>query len=261
MPESRSERRARNVLAGLGRFGDDQGLGAADALELIEAFCARGDVAWRSSTRGTYRSVLRQVSGSPGPGLAHAGAQAATSYSAQERSELWSMVSSQRTRSRRHSALALVALGLGAGLRPREIISARASDVRRRSGKVFVAVSGHDRRRVAVAPLNAAVLVELAKGVGEGFVFHPEPADRSYPNFINVFCHKLVRDPDAPLLCTRRLRSSFICDHLAHATRLSVLLEQAGIKEVESLLRYCRYVEGAPQSKAALRMKLAEQQR
>jgi hypothetical protein len=100
----------------------------------------------------------------------------------------------------------------------------------------------------------------VAAGRGDE-LFHPEEAVRSYPNFVNDFCRQLVRDPgDAPL-SANRCRASFICDHLAQGADLSVLLEVAGIKEVESLLRYARHVDGAPASKAALRAVLATEGR
>jgi hypothetical protein len=88
-------------------------------------------------------------------------------------------------------------------------------------------------------------------------LFHPEAADRSYPNFVNDFCRQLEADPGAPRLSVSRARASFICDHLGAGTALAVVLEMTGLAEVESLLRYCRHVETAPQSKAALRATLA----
>jgi hypothetical protein len=90
-------------------------------------------------------------------------------------------------------------------------------------------------------------------------LFHRQATDRSYYNFVNDFCRQLVCDPAAPKLSANRCRSSFICDHLAAGTPLSVLLEMSGVKEVESLLRYARHVEGAPRSKAALRRLLASE--
>jgi integrase len=253
----RSARRQRLLISCFEGFCGAEGLEAVYHPELIEAFCARGGT-WRSSTRGTYRSVLRQLAGSPQTvGLFHPAAPAVSPYSAKERTELWSMANSQRAPWRRRSALALVALGLGAGLRPGEVLSARGKDVVKANGKIRVVVRG-GARSVPVASQAACVLLQLSRQVGPGFLFHPEPADRSYANFINVFCHKLVRDPQAPLLSMRRARSSYICDHLAAHTPLRRLLQITGISEVGSLLRYARHVEGAPHSKAELRLLLAE---
>jgi hypothetical protein len=68
-----------------------------------------------------------------------------------------------------------------------------------------------------------------------------------------------VADPGSARLNSSRCRSSFICDHLGCETPLCTVLEQAGITEVESLLRYARYVSAAPQSKAALREQMRKQ--
>jgi integrase len=154
---------------------------------------------------------------------------------------------------RRHSALVLLALGIGAGLRAGEIALAETDDVvgARRSLRVSVGA-----RSVRVHPDYAALLAKLAKRTDGTFLFHRPAVDRTYYNFVNDFCRQLVCDPAAPRLSVNRCRSSFICDHLAAGTPLSVLLEMSGIKEVESLLRYARHVDGAPRSKAALRQRL-----
>jgi integrase len=263
MGSDRSATRARHVLHGLGRFCAEEGLGPGPVLrsEVIEAFVAKELATSASSTRGTYRSVLRALGATKGPpGAApYSGSSALSPYAASERAELLSIACSQRAPWKRHSALVAICLGMGAGLRAGELTRALAQDVSRGHRGVVVYVRGDKARAVKVQGPYAGLLDRLAGQVPRGaHLFHPDPADRSYPNFINVFCHKLVRDPGAPLLCTRRLRSSFICDHLAAGTRLSELLEQSGISEVESLLRYARHVSSAPQSKAALRQKMHE---
>ncbi len=112
-------------------------------------------------------------------------------------------------------------------------------------------------RLVAVNDHEAGLVSVLATISGGGYLFHPEEADRTYKNFVNDFCRQLVCDPGAPRLSVSRCRSSYICDHLATGTRLQVLLEQAGIEDVESLVRYTGHVEGSPRSKAGLRHLLA----
>jgi hypothetical protein len=110
---------------------------------------------------------------------------------------------------------------------------------------------------VTARPPYAELLAQVARDTPGEHLFHPQEADRSYPNFVNDFCRQLVADPAAVKLSANRCRSSFICDHLAAGTPLSVLLEMSGIKEVESLLRYAVHVKDAPHSKAALRRQLA----
>jgi integrase len=245
--------RERSVLARLEHFCDQEGLGAATrGGEVVAAFVDKGLKDRAPSTRGTYRSVLRRVAGPSGvqAGAPFSGSPAPAPYGPEERSELWALAMAQPKAWRRHSALMLLALGIGAGLRAGEIALAETDDVvgRTRSLRVNVGV-----RTVRVQPDYAGPLAELAKRTEGQFLFHRQTVDRTYYNFVNDFCRLLVRDPAAPKLSANRCRSSFICDHLAARTPLSALLEMSGIEEVESLLRYARHVEGAPLSKAALR--------
>jgi integrase len=262
MEGSRSDIRARCVVSALERFCSDQGLLTEDPLraDLIEALCAIGMTQREPSTRGTYRSVLRSLSGTLGPRRAngYAGSRALPPYSGTERQELVSVARLQRPAWRRESALVFIALGIGAGLRAGEIRAARASDVVRSPRGAAIRVGGSFERTVAVRGGYSRLLVGHRKSK-DAFLFHPQDADRSYPNFINDFARNLVSDPASPRLNSSRCRSSFICDHLASKTPLRSVLEQAGICEVESLLRYARYVSTAAQSKAALREQLRRQ--
>ena len=148
-------------------------------------------------------------------------------------------------------------LGLGAGLRAGEIVAARGGAVVRSPSGVSLTVRSGLRHVVAVEARAAAGLARLAAAVGEGPLFHPGESGRSYPNFVNDFCRRLVFDPGAPRLTVARARSSFVCDHLSAGTGLAEPLSLTGIAEVESLLYYSRHSTGAPQSKAALRRALA----
>jgi len=187
------------------------------------------------------------------------GSRAHLPYSARERAELWSMARCQRTEFRRHSTLAVISLGLGAGLRSREITATRHGDVATcGSSAVSISVKGELARVVPVTGAAARWLKANSRGPAGEFLFHPEDADRSYPNFVNDFCRRVTADPGSPYLSVARLRSSFVCDHLVANTPLSELLKMTGIAEVESLIYYSRQVTSAPQSKAALRRALAE---
>lgn len=259
---ARSVRRAGYVVSGLSGFYEQLGLGDVPLVApVIEAYCLSGLAERHSSTKGTYRSVLRQLSGEDRPKLAprFRGSVAQAPYSAEERAELYSICHAQRTGWRRRSALAIVGLSMGAGLRSGEIVSARRQDLLVFGSGVQVRVDGELSRVVSVTGEEADMLRRLSGGPGADHLFHPEEADRSYPNFVNDFCRHVMCDPVAPKLSVARLRSSFVCDHLARGTRLSVLLQLTGIFEVESLLYYCGQVPSAPQSKAALRRALAEQ--
>jgi integrase len=247
--------REHSVLAGLERFCTSEGLGSAALVkEVIEAYLVLGLEGRAPSTKGTYHSVLRHVAGARAPKGAprFPGSLAPPPYGAAERAELYATASAQRRPWRVHSALALLALGLGAGLRPSELVSALGGDVTARGTEVVLRVRGPRPRVVPLEGHEAGLLVVLATE-SCAHLFHPEEAERSYPNFVNDFCRGLVADPSAPRFSASRARSSYICDHLSSGTPLSVLLEVTGITEVESLLRYSIHVPGAPGSKGALR--------
>jgi len=243
----------------LARFGSDQGWGEAPLVaEVVEAFVVGGLAGRASSTRGTYRSVLRRLAEAAKPERAtpFAGSGAPPPYSGPERAELFSIAGSQRPAWRRASALAMVGLGIGAGLRAGELVGTRGQDVVVGPSGVAVAVGGDRARAVPVGADFAGLVARLAELAGPAQLFCPGGAERHYPNFVNNFARLLVAEPGAPRLCSGRARSSFICDHLEMGTPLAELVYVAGIAEVESLLRYARHVGSAPKSKAGLRARL-----
>ena len=101
---------------------------------MIEAFCVAGLAGRASSTRGTYRSALYRlaeaVHGPPGQrATPFPGARAPAPYSPAERAELAALAAAQRDPARRSSALAMIVFGIGAGLRPGELVALRGDDV------------------------------------------------------------------------------------------------------------------------------------
>ncbi len=249
------------ALRGLSRFADSRGIPASWEFwldyDVFEAFCVAGLAGRAHSTRGTYRSALYRlaapVHGEPGQrGTPFAGARPPPPYSPAGRAELAALAAAQRDPARRRSALAIVVFGIGAGLRPAELVALRGSDVIRRGRRVAVHVSGPAARVVPVTAPYAGRAVALAAGAGTSYLFRPGPADRGYKNFVTNFARALTADPAAPRLTVSRCRSSFICDHLAAGTPLRELLAITGICQAESLARYARHVDGAP-PKAVLR--------
>ena len=210
------------------------------------------------STRGTYRSALYRLAeaacGPPGQRpTPFPGARAPAPYSPGEQAELAAVAAAQRDPAKRSSALAMVVFGIGAGLRPGELVALRGGDIFMHGRQVMVQVSGPAARLVPVASRYAGRARELARRAGTGHVFRPGPADRSYKNFVTNFARGLTADPAAPGLSMRRARSAFICGHLAAGTPVGVLLAITGIAEAGSLARYARHVSGVSSSKGALR--------
>lgn len=248
--------RERNVVRAASRFCDHQGLDAQICEEIIEAFVQQGLCGLAPWSKATYRSVLRRLSGTEGsvsaarfvPSLARA------PYRDNERAELVSIALSQPRPIGRDSAVALLVLGIGAGLRPGELVAAKGDDVSLKRAAVSVRVA--DGRVVPVTGIWARLLADLASRAGHSHLFWPTGADRSYKNFINDFCYAIVSDPAAVKMSSLRARSSYICDHLAAGTPLRRLMYLSGIDQVESLIRYVCHVPGAPKTKAQLRQGL-----
>ena len=247
---------------GLSRFAEARGVPPGREFlldyDVIEAFCVAGLAGRASSTQGTYRSALYRLAevacGPPGQRpTPFAGARAPAPYSPAERAELAAVAAAQRDPVKRSSALALVVFGIGAGLRPGELVALRGGDVARHGRQVLVHVAGPAARMVPVTSRYACRAAGLARRAGSGFVFRPGPADRSYKNFVNGFALGLAADPAAPRLSAGRARATFICGHLAAGTPVPVLLAVTGIAEAGSLARYARHVPGISSSKGALR--------
>ena len=250
------------ALRGLSRFADARGIPASWEFwldyDVIEAFCVAGLAGRAPATRGTYRSALYRLAearhGPPGRrATPFAGARAPAPYSRGERAELAALAAAQRDPAKRASALALVVSGIGAGLRPGELVALRGGDVTRHGRQVMVHVSGPAARVVPVTADYAGRAWELARRAGSGHVFRPGTADRGYKNFVTNFALGLAADPAAPRMSLRRARSAFICGHLAAGTPVGVLLAITGIAEAGSLARYARHVSGISSSKDALR--------
>ena len=198
-------------------------------------------------------ALARPANGPPGRAAApFPGAKPPPPYSPAERAELVAVAGAQRDAVKRSSALALVVFGIGAGLRPGELVALRGTGVTRHGGQVVVSV-GQAARVVPVTAGYANRAWELAQHAGSDFVFRPGPADRGYKNFVSSFTRGLAADPAAPRLSLRRARSSLICHHLAAGTPVPVLLAITGIAEAGSLARYARHVGGISCSKGALR--------
>jgi integrase len=250
------------ALRGLSRFAETRGVPDSREFwldyDVIEAFCVAGLAGRVSSTRGTYRSALyRLAEAMHGPAgqraTPFAGARAPAPYSPAEWAELAAVAAAQRDPAKRSSALAMVVFGIGAGLRPGELVALRGGDVFRHGRQVMVQVSGPGARAVPVVSRYAGRAWELARRAGSAFVFRPGPADRSYKNFVTNFARGVAADPAAPALSMRRARSTFICHHLAAGTPVPVLLAVTGIAEAGSLARHARHVTGVSSSKGVLR--------
>ena len=134
---------------------------------------------WRTAARWKTRysvwlNVPRRDGCAPGdcprPTL-FPGARAPAPYSPADRAELAALAAAQRDAARRSSALALVVFGIGAGLRPGELVALRGDDVTRHGRQVVVHAGGPIRVHIEVF------------GVGpEGRIFRSENGNPIQPS-------------------------------------------------------------------------------
>jgi hypothetical protein len=248
------DQRDASVLRRFEAFCALEGLRVASALEdgdVVEAFLTIGCSTLRAHSLGTYRSTLRRLGGSPSTSRGFPASVAPAPYGARDVTALWARATHQASPARIDNAAVLLAATLGAGLRPRELAHLRATDVLHSQGRVTVRVRTNTARLVPVEGHSANVLVALAQT--RDYLFRPNARVRNTKNLVGEIAARLVGDRDEVTLSSGRARSTFLCRHLMSDTPLRELCAMAGLREVESLLRYARHVASAPQTKADLR--------
>jgi len=218
----------------------------------IEVFLQVGCSGLAPHTLGTYRSVLRRLGGAGPTSRRFPASPAPRPYDEFDVAALWSRAQHQSSERRIANATVLLAATLGAGLRPGELARVRDRDVAGDRERTLIEVRGAHPRAIAVLHPYAGPLVELATQ-RRGYLFRPGARVRGTKNLVGEICAGLARDPDEVRTLSGRCRSTFICSHLEAHTPLGELCALVGVGDVESLLRYARHVEGAPQTKAALR--------
>lgn len=186
-------------------------------------------------TRGTHRPIPRSTPTSP--------------YTDAEIAELYSWANTQSTPNRSRNALALLCLGLGAGLATRELLDVRTSDVSfesELSGTASVVVW---RDRPRVVPLHAdwirtldSVVAELSS---EDWLFRPGRSSPS-PGQVTDF---LTRSRTALDVRPTRMRATWLVKHLRARTPAADLLRISGLKNYAALDKSVEFLSNSPDSK------------
>lgn len=211
----------------------------------LERFVHHNLATYNRASRNTIRARLRRVSEAllGARATAHfrslGKAEASRPYTPAEISLLRSWARSMRTPELTSSAGALLALGFGAGLTGSEIISQRleAIDLERN----LVIVTGNNARSVH---LHDNVWQELARERsnllgGAGWAFRSNQRGTNI-NLITDFVSHTT--PQVPLL-TRRMRATWLVQHLNAGTPLRTLLRIAGLQSAEALDRVLPFAE------------------
>lgn len=193
-----------------------------------------------SSSRGRRRSLMLRVGEVLGviprakPLSPLAAASPSAPYTAAETYEAARWALSQRD-DRQLSARALVALGLGAGLPSREICGVRATDILHngtavRVGDRLVPVLGEWHEE-----LEALAALALT---AESLLFRPGVA--WHKNMVTNFVSTSIPDGFPPTV--QRMRSTWLVEHLTAGTPMQDLLAAAGLKSMDALVRYERFL-------------------
>ncbi|CAN7228945.1 hypothetical protein LJR186_000858 [Microbacterium foliorum] len=197
----------------------------------------------QSSTRGRRRSILLRVGEALGvipvapplPPLAAASPSAP--YTADEVDEVvrWANLQNDKDQP---SALALVALGFGAGLPTRDLAMVKASDVA--ADARWIRVSG---REVPVLDDWADELATLAHRVSDTTATLFRPGTSWSKNVVTVFVARAFASGMRP--STQRMRATWLVHHLSIGTPMQDPLAAAGLQSMDALVRYERFLPPA----------------
>ena len=158
---------------------------------------------------------------------------------------------SQGDAGRNADARMILALGLGAGLRASEIMSTVGSHVTREGEAVIVLPRGYrnagPRRTVVTADFEEDVLRRAEQVGQDGHLFRPDSENRT-TSVLTTFMKRTHADrrirPD-----TRRLRSTWIVDHILEGLPAAVIVEMAGLADLQ---HYRAWVQRAGAERASL---------
>ena len=224
-----------------------------DATTISRYVASREDMS--EASRGTTRSVLLRLSerliGIQGKGSEYrryANAKGSTPYCRQEIVSLCSYVNGQGSRFRERNGRLVLALGLGAGLHPTEMLSLLPEHVEETGGAgsnragFLVHVPGDRARTVPLIcdydDLLRQVLADIAEQTYRNseasesdFLLLPERKQRGKNTVIDFFysCNGTDLRPH-----TQRLRSTWFVTHLNAGTPIPSILRAAGVTGTSS---------------------------
>ena len=254
-------------LSGLVYWADRTGRPVNEAAllndDVVEDYVAHGLASMAGSTGTTARRVLRRViagsrgplqSRRPGPGFQPTNPP----YTADEVDALLLWAQHQPSAVRGQALLALLVLGLGAGLGNRDIAHVRGTDIARdpASGAVLVNVrSGPAPRTVPLLARYETEALRLAEAAGDGWFVNPGVSLRGTGPGPHVHAQSETASPGdgVPPFLTLRARTTWVCHHLAAGTRVDVLAAAGGFKNGNMGARYASLLQ-PPAADAAIAM-------
>lgn len=210
--------------------------------EHVERYIATGCPQLRESSRSTRRSALRRAgraatTTAPWPPAPPSYHQRSLSYpySPTEVDLFWAAAATQRTPALRRTATAFLALGLGAGLKPKEFFEVRAPHVQLRSGVTVLHLTGPRGRVVPVLHRYAEHVRTLAAEAGDGLLIGRALLLPGHDGRLWHTLRHLDLPSSLPPLRTNRLRSTWLVSLLSMRVQVDELLEAAGIATTRPL--------------------------
>jgi hypothetical protein len=204
------------------------------APETLDRFVTRGCEELAKGTRINYRRILRRVGAAvlgpplyPPRPLPLGKSGPVAPYSPQDERALVAWTRGLPTARMHDGAVALLGLGLGAGLTSREMNVAETDWLEEAGPGLVIAVPGSPARRVpVVARWEWAVRDALAHTSG-GLLFLPGRTSRRKKQ-VSVFTENLPAHLE-PKLSAQRMRVTWIVRHLDARVWLHILAEAAGV--------------------------------
>jgi hypothetical protein len=227
--------------------------------EMIDRFIVEGCTHLSEGTQRNYRSELWGVGAAivghtlfPPRSVPLRSSDEWEPYTQAEITEFVSWSRNLPTVSMRRDSAALLALGLGTGMRPEEISRAIGTDVREEDGLVVVEVLGSGGKVSRVVPVHhrwASEVLAVARDSGERPFFRPD-RDRIHRNSILGFIRRCSIDEE-PKFKVQRLRITWVVNHLSAGTHLVALQQASGVR-ASQLVRYLKFATTPDEAQARL---------
>lgn len=162
-------------------------------------------------------------------------------YTAPEIAALYSWATTQNTDRRRHDAITLLTLALGAGLATRELLEVRPLDVHLRDDTISVNIVGARARQVPVLEEWRPSLEQVIDGVDPTqWLFRPGRLS-SEPGKVTDL---LIRARTHLDVKPNRMRTTWLLRHLEDGTPAGTLLRISGLSTYAALDKISRYLNG-----------------
>jgi hypothetical protein len=212
---------------------------------LVEDFIHRGMTQHLPHSRATIRSTLWRILELLAPGEAEyarrpiSRSRPTAPYSEAEVADLYGWALGQQTEHRRMDALALLALGCGAGLATRELLTVSGVNcLLDPTGAVTVRVSGTRERDVPVLPQWRRTLTRVVDTRPEVLLFRPN-RDGAGEGQVTDF---LLRHRSRVDVKPAKMRATWLVTHLTLGTSPAQLLRISGLSTLASLDRLRPFV-------------------